>query len=326
MKGYEFILATGTWNDVAVEREHLAGQPVTVRAASLKTAEEIARETVDADGVIVTWNPLPRPFIAAFGPRVRIIARAGIGLDAIDLDAAKERGIAVFHVPDYCTDEVATHAVALILALNRRLGRADRVARDHWLDWRELAPVDPLSQLTVGIVGVGRIGRAVAIKLLPLCGRVVAYDPYVGEAPEGTTAAASLDDLLRQSDAITLHLPLTEETRGIIGARELALLRPGAVVVNASRGGLIDQRALADALQSGHLSGAGLDVLAEEPPAVDDAILRAPNVILTPHFAWYSVAAERRARTMSVDGMLDYLEGRAPRAGRLAVVPGRPPA
>jgi D-3-phosphoglycerate dehydrogenase / 2-oxoglutarate reductase len=321
MTQYEFILAAGTWNDVDVEREHLEGQPVRMRLASLQTADDIARESDGVDGIIVTWNPMPREHINALGRSVRIIARAGIGLDAIDLNAAKERGIAVFHVPDYCTDEVATHAVGMIVALNRRLVQANRVAREDWLGWKVLGEVVPLSSLTVGVLGAGRIGQAVVTKLLSLCGRVLTYDPYVAEAPAGATAASSLDELLRSSDVITLHMPLVDETRGIIGARELELLKPGAVVVNVSRGGLLDGRALAAALESGHLSGAGLDVLEHEPPAPDDPILQAPNVILTPHFAWYSVASERRARTISVDGMLDYLEGRKPRAGRLAVVP-----
>lgn len=321
MTPHEFILAAGTWNDVDVEQEHLEGRPVKVRLASLDTAEEIVRETDGVDGIIVTWNPMPRAFIDALSRSVRIIARAGIGLDAIDLNAARERGIAVFHVPDYCTDEVATHAVGMILALNRRLVQANRVAREDWLGWKVLGEVIPFSSLTVGVLGAGRIGSAVVTKLLPLCGRVLTFDPYVSEAPAGASAASSLEDLLRSSDVITLHIPLVDETRGIIGARELELLKPGAVVVNVSRGGLLDGRALAAALESGHLSGAGLDVLEHEPPAPDDPILQAPNLLLTPHFAWYSVASERRARTVSVDGMLDYLEGRHPQAGRLAVVP-----
>jgi D-3-phosphoglycerate dehydrogenase / 2-oxoglutarate reductase len=321
MTKYEFVLAAGTWNDVDVEREHLVGQPVSMRLASLQTVDEVARESDGADGIIVTWNPMPREYINVLSRSVRIIARAGIGLDAIDLNAARERGIAVFHVPDYCTDEVATHAVGMILALNRRLVQANQVAREDWLGWKVLGEVTPLSSLTVGVLGAGRIGQAVVTKLLPLCGRVLTYDPYVSNAPSGATAASSLEDLLRSSDVITLHIPLVDETREIIGARELGMLKPGAVVINVSRGGLIHGRALVAALESGHLSGAGLDVLEHEPPAPDDPILQAPNVILTPHFAWYSVASERRARTVSVDGMLDYLEGRQPQAGRLAVVP-----
>jgi D-3-phosphoglycerate dehydrogenase len=321
MAGYTFVMAAGTFDDMAVEREQLAGRPVTLRVASLATPDEIERETAEADGIIVTTNPLPAAFIARFGPRMRIIGRAGIGLDAIDLQAAARRGVAVLHAPDYATQEVATHAVALILALNRRLAEGDAVARGRWTAWRELTPVAPLYEQTIGVVGCGRIGRAVIERLRPLAGAIVTYDPYVTSAPEGARLVASLDELLAQSDAVTLHPPLTEETRAMIGRRELALMKRGALLVNVARGALIDESALTEALQEGHVGAAALDVLHKEPPPPDAAIMRAPNVLLSPHFAWYSTASERRVRTTTVDGMWDYLEGQPPRAGRLAVVP-----
>jgi D-3-phosphoglycerate dehydrogenase len=295
---------------------------VEIRLARLFTGEEIAEATTDADGIIVTTDPLPAAFIARLGPKVRIIARAGIGLDAIDLDAARARGIAVFHIPDYASAEVATHAVAMILALNRRIVQGDAVARTDWPGWRQLAPVIPLHEQTVGVLGCGRIGRAVIERLIPLCRSIVAFDPYVTETPLGVHMAGSLDEVLSQSDVITLHMALTEETRSLLNEQTLRRLKPGAMVVNVSRGGLIDQAALVLALISGQVGGAALDVLEQEPPLPSDPILSAPNVILSPHFAWYSQASEQRARTMSVDGVIDYLEGRTPRAGRLAVVPG----
>jgi D-3-phosphoglycerate dehydrogenase len=321
MAKYEFVMAAGTWNDVEIEREHLQGRPVTVRLASLATADEVTKETAHVDGIIVTTNPLPRELIARLGPKVRIIGRAGIGLDAIDLEAAKERGVAVYHCPDYAIQEVATHAVALILALNRRIVQGDAIARHAWPDWKQLAPLTPLHAQSVGVIGIGRIGRAVIDRLQPLCREVLAFDPYVFQPPPGARLLESFDDILAQSDVITLHIPLNDETRGMIGARELAHLKPGATIVNVSRGGLIDEQALAQALISGQIVGAGLDVLAEEPPPPSAAILNAPNVILSPHFAWYSTTSERRARTMTIDGMLDYLEGRPQRGGRLAVAP-----
>jgi D-3-phosphoglycerate dehydrogenase len=318
---YTLVVAEGVLTDVEIERAHLSGRPMDVRLASLRTAEQVARETADADAVVVTIEALPRQFIERFGPGLRIIARAGIGLDAIDLEAARERGVAVFHTPDYATEEVATQTMALLLALNRRLVAGDGVARTEWAAWARLKPVIPLSELTVGVVGLGRIGRAVIDRLRPFAGRIVVFDPYVAEGRADVESAGSLDELLLQSDVLTLHLPLTDETRGMIGTPQLALLRPGATVVNVSRGALIDQEALAAALRDGHLAGAGLDVLAVEPPPDEDPILSAPNVILSPHFAWYSEASNRRMRTMAVDGALDYLEGRPVSVGRLAVQP-----
>lgn len=318
---YKLIVARGILSDVEVETEYLAGREADASLATLHTADEVERETADADAVIVTIEPLPRELIERFGPRVRIIARAGIGLDAIDLEAARENRIAVFHTPDYATEEVATHAVALMLALNRRLVAGDAVARQDWRGWAQLKPVRPLSELTVGIVGLGRIGRAVAERVRCFAGKIVGFDPYQAEAIRGIRTTASLDELLEACDVLTLHIPLTDETRELIGARELNLLRPGALVVNVARGALIDQAALAAALEQGRLGGAGLDVLAVEPPPTEDPILSSPNVILSPHFAWYSEASNRRMREMAIDGILDYLEGREVTVGRLAVRP-----
>jgi D-3-phosphoglycerate dehydrogenase len=321
MPKYRFVMAAGTLESPDVEQQHLAGEDVEVRIASLASEEEIARETADADGIIVTTNPLPAPFIAALRKGVRVIGRAGIGLDAVDLEAARRRGIAVFHVPDYATQEVATHALALILAVNRRLLQGNEVARNRWSAWRELTPLIPLHEQTAGVVGYGRIGRAVIDRLRPLVTEIVAYDPYAPQPPEEVTVVETLDDLLCRSDVLTLHIPHTGETHALIGKREIALMPKGASIVNVSRGKLIDEEALARALEEGHLSGAGLDVLVEEPPKPDAAILRAPNVLLSPHFAWYSDPSERRMRTMAVDGMMDFLENRPQRGGRLAVDP-----
>jgi D-3-phosphoglycerate dehydrogenase len=315
------VVATGVLTDVEVETAHLRGRPMEIRLAALATPEQVARETADADAVIVTVEPLPRASIEQFGPRVRLISRAGIGLDAIDLEAARERGVAVFHTPDYATEEVATHTVALILALNRKLLDGDRVARTEWRSWPQLKPVRPLSELTVGVVGLGRIGRAVIDRLRPFTAEILGFDAYASESVPGVRTVATLEELLGECDVLTLHAPLTEETRGMIGARELALLRPGALLVNVARGGLIDQPAVAAALRSGQLGGAGLDVLVAEPPAAGDPLLSAPGLLLSPHFAWYSEASNRRMREMAIDGILDYLAGREASVGRIAVRP-----
>jgi D-3-phosphoglycerate dehydrogenase len=321
MNNFQILVAKGALTDVDVETEHLSGRPAEIRMASLLTAEDVARETLGVHAVVVAVDPMPRSYIELLGPDVRLIARAGIGLDAIDLEAARDRNIAVFHTPDYATEEVATHAVAMLLAVNRKLMQSDELARTEWRSWTKLAPIPPMSRLTVGIVGLGRIGCAVADRIRPFAARIIGFDPFVAESPEHVQLAATLDELLAKTDVLTLHLPVTDATRGLIGARELDLLRPGAIVVNVARGALIDQVALNEALRSGRIAGAGLDVLAVEPPSQDDPILTAPNVILSPHFAWYSDASNRRVRTMTVDGILDYLEGKPLSVGRLAVAP-----
>jgi D-3-phosphoglycerate dehydrogenase len=314
------VVAEGTVHDTQVEEEHLDGRG-NVRLARIDSPDQVREATRDAVAIVVTTNPLTTAHIAALGDGVRVIGRAGTGLDTIDLDAARARGLFVYHTPDYCTAEVATHAVAMILAAHRRLLDADRVARSAYTEWRSVGPIPPLDALTAGVVGSGRIGRAVMARLMPFVGRIVTYDPNDDTALDGIERTHSLDDLLRVAHIVTLHLPLTPETGGLIGARELALLPDGAVLVNVSRGGLLDEAALCTALETGRLAGAALDVLESEPPPVGSAILNAPHLVLTPHIAWYSTASERRVRTQVIDGVLACLAGVAPSTGRIAVDP-----
>jgi D-3-phosphoglycerate dehydrogenase len=323
-RAWTLVMAAGTFTETQVEQEHLGARSASVRLASLTSPDEVARETADADAIIVTTNPLPKSLLEQMGPRVRIIGRAGVGLDAIDLAAAMALGIAVYHCPDYATQEVATHAVAMILAVNRVIVAGDQVARTEWTSWRKLAPVIPLHEQTVGVVGLGRIGRAVIDRLIPLVREVIAFDPYVSEAPPRVVLKPSLDALLAESDVVTLHLPLTPSSKKLIGAAQLSLMKPGAVLVNVSRGALVDENALAGMLNSERLGAAALDVLEPEPPVSGSPILTARHVLLSPHFAWYSASSERRARTITLDGLLAYLEGATPAAGRLAVVPEKP--
>jgi D-3-phosphoglycerate dehydrogenase len=317
---FRFVMAEGCAPNLDIESEFLKGQDVEIRIAPLNTADAVGSETVNADGVIVGTEPMPRNFIERFGAGVKIIGRAGIGLDAIDMDAAREHGIAVFHTPDYATEEVATHALALLLALNRRIVEANTLARSDWPAYETLLPVKPLSEQAVGVIGLGRIGRAVIDRLVPFHPRIIGFDPFVDSPPADVRLAASLDDVLTQADIVTLHLPVTPDTVKIIGKREIGLLRPGAVIINVSRGRLIDEEALVEALTEGRVR-AGLDVVASEPPSHDAPILSAPNVLLSPHFAWYSDSSERRVRTETLAGVLNYLRGEPIRTGRLVVDP-----
>jgi D-3-phosphoglycerate dehydrogenase len=316
------VLARGTFTESSVEDARAGGRARFV-VAPLATPDDVSRHTADADAIIVTNDPLSAAHLEALGPRVRLIARAGIGLDAIDLGAARRRGLAVYHVPDYATSEVANHAVAMILALHRKLRDADELARSGWKDWPTLKPIDALEDLVVGLLGYGRIGRAVASRLRPFGCTIRVFDPFVAVDEDGVEPAASLLDLLRTSDCLSLHLPLTPETKGLLAAAELAQLKLGALLVNVSRGGLVDEAALVAALHAGRLGGAALDVLSHEPPAADAPILLAPRVLLSPHVAWYSQGSERRVRETVVDAILDYLAGRRPAVGRLAIEPER---
>ena len=220
----------------------------------------------------------------------RIIARTGIGIDTIDLDVATTKGIVVTNVPEYCEDEVSDHAMALLLALARNVTRGN--AQVHGGEWA-LAKLKPMFRLrgrTVGLVGFGKIPRLVAAKAQAFGLNVVAFDPYIepSDAASLGVELLSLEELMANSDFVSIHTPLTPETRHMIGADVLAGMKPEAMLINTARGGLVDVDALADALDAGSLAGAGLDVLPDEPPTADLRLMDRDNVILTPHTAFYS--------------------------------------
>jgi D-3-phosphoglycerate dehydrogenase len=246
----------------------------------------------------------------------RLLVRAGTGAENIDLKAATMRGIVVSHVPDYCSVDVADHTVALILALARRVVMLDRyVEAGHWQDPIELTgPVHRLGVQTLGLIGFGRVGRLVATRMAPMVCRVVVHDPYA--AVEHVVACGyslmPLDAVLSEADILVLHVSLTAETRHMIGRTELARMKGGAILVNTSRGGVLDEAALIDALGQGHLAGAGLDVLEEEPPPADSPLFSLSNVIVTPHFAGYSEQAKVALRTGVAQTIADVMQGRWP--------------
>jgi phosphoglycerate dehydrogenase-like enzyme len=223
-------------------------------------------------------------------PALRVVGTASVGFDHVDIEEADRRGVAVVSVPDYCTEEVADHTLALLYALLRGVVELDRrVARGEW-DARAAGPLRTLAGMRVGIVGLGRIGNAVATRLLALGAEVWATD-VLPVARDGVQLV-ELDELLAECAAITLHVPLTKETRGLIRSREIASMRSGALLVNTSRGGVVDAGAVLQALRSRQLGGAALDVLPTEPPPAPPL---APNLIVTPHAAYYSEASEERS-------------------------------
>lgn len=245
---------------------------------------------------------------------MKALVRYGIGVDRIDIDAAADAGITVCNVLDYCTDEVALHAVTLILALTRKIEPAARHVRAGGWGVAEVQPIVAPEATTVAVLGLGRIGRRAAEFLRGLGFRVVGFDPFITTDPTGGAVAmrASLEDALHEAQVVSLHLPLSAATHHLLGARELALLPSGAFIVNVSRGGLIDEAALVRALDSGQVAGAGLDVVEGEPPAVDNPLLSHPRVVVTPHMAWYSVQAQARMRQLAAEEVARCLEGEAP--------------
>lgn len=273
--------------------------------------EETLRRLPEYDALITrSRTKVDRELLEAAGERLKVIGRGGVGVDNIDLEACSRRGILVLNAPESNNVSAAELALAHLMAAARGLTRSDRKTRAGEWD-RKFLGVE-LKDKTLGIVGLGRIGSIVADRAQGLRLNVVAFDPYVPENKFerlGVTRAATLDELLTQVDFLTVHTPLTEETQGMIGARELALLRSGAIVVNAARGGIVEEGALVEALKSGHLFGAGVDVFVDEPPAPDHVFLGAPNLGITAHLGANTREAQERVGAEIVGRVLAALHG-----------------
>jgi phosphoglycerate dehydrogenase-like enzyme len=274
-----------------------------------RTSAEVIDLLGDAVAVIASNDPFSADVFDAC-PNLKVIARTGVGVDSIDLPAATRAGVLIATTPGMNEETVADHTLALMLALVRRLVEHDRSLREHRWDRAGSITPNDLVGATVGVIGSGAIGRAVIRRVLAFGSRVLVCDPVLTAPPEGTELVA-LDELLSRSDVVTLHVPLLDQTRGLIGARELALLRPTAVVVNASRGGIVDEAALADALRNGRLAAAGLDVFAGEPP-FDSDLLDLSNVIVTPHVGGISHRSIAAMNEMATRSVIAVLSGEMP--------------
>jgi D-3-phosphoglycerate dehydrogenase len=284
----------------ALDIEEAALQPlgITLRAGQCKTADTLIPLVRDADAVITQFAPVNAEVIGQM-QQAKVIVRYGIGVDNVDLAAARERGIPVCNVPDYCIDEVADHTLAFILAMTRQVVPNTLHLRDgKWGLATALTEMRTLRDQTVGVVGFGRIGRAVAARLSPFQCRRLVFDPLTDRKTIQTAGceAVALDQLLAESDIITLHCPSTAQTRKLLNADSLARLKRGAIVVNLARGDLIDTPALIEALQSGHLAGAAIDVCDPEPIPAGSPLRSMPNVITAAHIASASPKAVRKLR------------------------------
>lgn len=280
---------------------------VDISYADLSNAASANSATQGAAGVIVVNRPVTAEIINALDAGVRVIGRTGVGVDLIDLDAARRRGITVFNQPSYGATDVACQAVAMTLALHRRLLLFDDIVRGVLPDAPPPAPQRPLDELTLGLIGCGRIGSEVARMLAPMVANILVYDPYAATLPPAVEPVPEIAHLLRRSNVISLHLPATAATRHLLGASAFALMPEGALFINVARGALVDERALADALSSGHLGGAGLDVFDTEPLPADSPLRTAPNTILSPHVASYTRRGEWRLAHWTVEDAVSFV-------------------
>jgi D-3-phosphoglycerate dehydrogenase / 2-oxoglutarate reductase len=308
------LVTDHTFDPLDIEQRILEPLGALLDTHQCKTAEQLLPLVADADAVLTQFSPVNAQVVAAM-KKVRVIVRYGIGVDNVDLEAARERGIPVCNVPDYCIDEVADHTFAFILAVTRQVvPNCLGVRSGQWGLAVPLAQMKTLRDLTVGVVGFGRIGRAVVLRLLPFGCRIQVFDPAVHQKEiesAGATAASSLDELLPECDVLTLHCPSTAQTRRMVNTARLANMKRGSILINLARGDLVDTQALVAALQDGHLAAAALDVCDPEPIPPNHPLLRMPNVIVAAHVASTSSRAVRTLRETAAGLVAKCLRGEA---------------
>jgi D-3-phosphoglycerate dehydrogenase / 2-oxoglutarate reductase len=313
------VITDHHYTDIGNALRALADAGILYEVGACRNEDDAIALGRDADAVLNQHVPVTARVLDAW-PRCRGVVHFGKGVDNIDVDAATERGIWVANVRDANWDEVSNHVLALILAFARGLFVYDSEARAGRWSYRAAMPRHRLAGQVLGIVGFGDIARVLAQKAQGLGLRVIAHSRRAADVAE--VAFVTLPELLRQSDFVSIHVPLTRETAALIGGRELSLMKRSAYLINTSRGGVIDQRALVDALQRGVIAGAGLDVTDPEPPRQDDPLLALDNVILTPHVAWYSEESRERVTVEAAREVVRILQGESPRS---AVNPGLVP-
>ena len=307
------LITDYVWPNIDIESEVLRAAGVEPVVAPDGEEETLASLAADADIIMFCFAQVTAKVLET-ATKCKVASRYGIGVDNIDIPRATELGIVVTNVPDYCIDEVTDHALGMIIALNRRFVPHDRAVKSGgWADVALDRPMHRTRGATLGILGYGRIGRALAAKAQGFGMAIIAYDPMLepGQNIDGTDIL-TFDEVLANADFISVHTPLTPETEGMIGAKELANMKPGSIIVNCARGGIIQEQALADALASGHVAGAGLDVLEPAPPPNDHPLLAAENVIITPHTAFFSQASTAELERRTAEEAVRVLNGGMP--------------
>jgi D-3-phosphoglycerate dehydrogenase / 2-oxoglutarate reductase len=307
------VLTDQVFPTVDVEREIFSRAGGNLEILADSSPESIRTQALDADAILTTYAAIDADTVAAL-KRCKVIARYGIGVDNIDLEAARAAGITVTNVPDYCVEEVADHAIALLLAVWRKIVTGNQVVREDGWGIAQLRPVRRLRGRQLGMIGFGHIGRAVAARAITFGLELRVFDPYIDDnalAGTGVTRIEELNDLLSTSDIVTIHAPLTSGTNGLIDSAAIDQMKDGAVLINTSRGPIVDTKSVVAALSQGKLSGAGLDVFDEEPP--DASVLSSPDTLVaTPHAAFYSDEAIAESQTKAATSIVTVLDGGEP--------------
>jgi len=331
------IVSTSDRYDLQWEQARLAELPglsIELIGANPQSESELTEAGQDADALLISAREAITETVLNALPRLIAIGQNSVGLDNIDLAAAARRGVVVTHFPAYCTDEVADHAIAMIYALNRRIAQFDRdlregawVTHQYHMDRMLRGSIHAMCTLTLGLIGLGRIGRQVARRMTGSVAEVIVSDPYIEVAAARSVGArlVDLEHLLLNADIVSLHCPLTPETRGLMNRNRLALLKRTTYLVNTARGPIVDLDALAEALGRGRIAGAALDVVYPEPLPLDSPLHALPTVILTPHAAYYSEQSVETVRRETLQGVIDVLRRLQPKVvANPAVLSQRP--
>lgn len=305
------LITDADFPDLGLERNILEDAGLEVVESQCRTEEEVIEAGRGIEALLVQRAPITERVLDAL-PEVGAVSRFGVGFDNVDVEAARERGVWVANVPDYGIEEVAVHALGMILALLRHLPLYDREVKEGGWDVEGTGPLCRLGDEALGIVGIGRIGSTLARRASPWFGRTLGCDPYLegDDWPEGVQPT-SLEEVFSESLVVSLHTPLTDETRGFIHRGLFERMREGSYLVNTARGDLVVMEGLIWALENGPLAGAALDVLPDEPPPRDHPILRRADVLLSPHAAFYSLDAARELRGKAAQNIVAWArEGR----------------
>ncbi|ERH04207.1 MAG: phosphoglycerate dehydrogenase related dehydrogenase [uncultured archaeon A07HR60] len=309
------LVSDNDFPDLSVERELVSDVDVEIIEAQAHDEREVVEAVSDAepDAILGQYAPITREAMEAV-PDLRAIGRYGIGVDTIDIEAATEHGVVAINVPDYCVDEVPTHAMALILSVERRTAfYTDEIASGNW-DFKSGQPIYRLRGRTLGLAGFGKLPRHLVEKATAFGLDPIAYDPYVDatDMAEYGVEKVSFQELLEQSDVISVHTPLTDETRNLFGADAFTTMDNDATIINTSRGPVIDVTALYDAIVDGELRGAGLDVMPEEPPTEEHPLFSLDETVMTPHVAWHSEESFVQLRRTICEDLLRVLRDDSP--------------
>lgn len=306
------VITDSNYPDTAIEREVLDEIGAEVVEARATTPEEVVSATSDADALLNQSVHLPATVFEEIDS-VSVVARYGVGVDNVDIDAATENGVAVVRVPSYCEAEVATHTLALMLSAVRRTPLYDRHVKSGKWDWKAGRPIPRLVGSTLGFVAFGNIPQKVVERVSGFDFDVLAFDPHreAAELERYGAEKVGFEELLERSDVVTVHAPLTDETDGLFDADAFDRMRDDAVLVNTARGGIVEESALVEALEADQLRGAALDVMAEEPPESSPLFAR-DDVVLSPHVAWYSESSMSTLRRSAARGIVQVLRGERP--------------